>query len=302
MADKVPTALMGERYFQMLGLQGSEGKNLVPVDWLSAAIVHLVTHPECHGKTYHLTNPRPVTVQLIQKVVREAIEKYSTRRFIGELSDEEIATYDGLFRQYMEVYRSHWRDDPDFDRTNSDAALSQLPCPEIDHEMLLRMASYPVKQNFALKRVEPSQAGFQAQEHLERLVRDDRGAVAEDAPATTVGLHVSGSGGGQWRLIVRDGSVVGLDLGLGPADRARYYLNSNTFSSLVRGQCSVEQSINAGRVVIEGGACTAPAIRTSSGSSRRLLHLPEKSADSRSFTCDDARCAANGDGFPRARN
>src|SRR3954453_17135888 len=47
-ADKIPTYLMGERFFRLLGLRGDEGKNLVPVDWLSAAIVHLVTHPEHH--------------------------------------------------------------------------------------------------------------------------------------------------------------------------------------------------------------------------------------------------------------
>ena len=173
MADKVPTALMGERYFKLLGLQGTEGKNLVPVDWLSAAIVHLVTHPQYHGQTYHLTNPRPVTVSLIQQVIREAIEQFSTKRFVGELSDAEIAAYDELFRQYMEIYRSHWRDDPLFDRTNTESALRQLPCPEIDHGMLLRIAGYPVKHNFALERSEPSQAGWQTQEHLERLVSSE---------------------------------------------------------------------------------------------------------------------------------
>ena len=172
MADKVPTALMGERYFKLLGLQGTEGKNLVPVDWLSAAIVHLVTHPQHHGQTYHLTNPRPVTVSLIQQVIREAIEQFSTKRFVGELSDAEIAAYDELFRHYMEIYRSHWRDDPLFDRTNTESALRQLPCPEIDHGMLLRIAGYPVKHNFA-KRSEPSQAGWQTLEHLERLVSSE---------------------------------------------------------------------------------------------------------------------------------
>ena len=37
MADKVPTDLMGDRFFRLLGLRGDEGKNLVTVDWLSAA-------------------------------------------------------------------------------------------------------------------------------------------------------------------------------------------------------------------------------------------------------------------------
>jgi thioester reductase-like protein len=259
MADKVPTALMGEHYFKLLGLEGNEGKNLVPVDWLSAAIVHLVTHPQYHGQTYHLTNPEPVTVSLIQQVISEAIEKFSTKRFVGELTVEEIASYDELFRHYMEIYRSHWRDDPKFDRTNTDRALATLPCPVIDHDMLLRIAGYPVKHNFALKRSEPSQAGWQPQEHLERLVGGEPhshthvgGGNAHDPAATTVGLQVTGSGGGQWRLVVRDGNIVGLELGLGPADRARYYLNSSTFSSLVQGRCSVEQSISSGRIVIEG--------------------------------------------------
>jgi thioester reductase-like protein len=249
-ADKIPTELMGERFFRLLGLRGDEGKNLVPVDWLSAAIVELVSHPEHHGKTYHLTNPTPVTVRLIQEVVQEAIEKYSTRRFVGKLSEEQIVQYEHEFQQHMEVYRSHWRDDPLFDRTHTDQALPHLPCPQIDEAMLLRIASYPVKENFLLRRIEPPKPGFQPREHLLRVVGS--GQAAAGAPEDTIGLQVSGSCGGQWRLLIRDGNLVGVDLGLGSADRARYYLNSNTFSSLVQGRYSVEQSIRSGRVLIEG--------------------------------------------------
>ena len=127
MADKIPTRLMGERFFRLLGLRGDEGKNLVPVDWLSTAIVYLVTHPEHHRQTYHLTHPTPVTVRLIQAVIQEAIEKYSSRRFVGELSEQQIVEYEALFQQYMEIYRSHWRDDPQFDRANTDRALRICP-------------------------------------------------------------------------------------------------------------------------------------------------------------------------------
>src|SRR6185295_9502500 len=93
-ADKVPTELMGERFFRLLGLRGDEGKNLVPVDWLSAGIIHVLNTPALHGQTYHMTNPQPVTVRLIQQVVREAIEKYSVRRFVGVLTEEEITAYE----------------------------------------------------------------------------------------------------------------------------------------------------------------------------------------------------------------
>ncbi len=253
MADKLPTRLMGERFFRLLGLRGDEGKNLVPVDWLSAAIVHVVTHPELHRETYHLTNPRPVTVKLIQKVVQDAIEKYSSRRFVGELTEQQIVEYEALFQQYMEVYRSHWRDDPVFDRTNTDRALAHLPCPEIDEEMLLRIASYPVKENFVLKRMESPEPGFQALDHLRRVASSARRIVPGTAPSDAVGFQVTGRCGGQWRLVMREGTVVAVEHGLVPDDRVRFHMNSHTFSSLVEGRSTAEQSVRAGRVLIEGG-------------------------------------------------
>jgi thioester reductase-like protein len=251
-ADRIPTELMGERFFRLLGLRGDEGKNLIPVDWLSAAIVELVNRPETHGKTYHMTNPRPVTVRLIQKVVQEAIEKHAKRRFTGTLSEEQIVQYEAEFQHHMEVYRSHWRDDPKFDRTNTDQALPHLPCPEIDEAMLLRIAAYPVKENFLLRRVEPPKPGFHANEHLQRLLSDGGLSAAAGGQPDSIGLQVNGSCGGQWRLLIRDGQLVGLDLGLGSTDRARCYLNSNTYTSLVEGRFSVEQSVRSGRVLIEG--------------------------------------------------
>lgn len=253
MADKIPAHLMGDRFFRLLGLAGHEGKNLVPVDWLAGAIVHLVTHPEHHGKTYHLTNPQPVTVQLIQEVVQEAIEQFSTRRFVGTLSEEQIVAYEDLFKQYMEIYRSHWRDDPVFDRSTTDAAVGHLPCPVIDRDMLLRIAGYPVKQNFALKRSEPVAAGFDSVAQLQRVAPNGAHVNGHGAGAKVVGLQVNGRGGGQWRLLVLNGKLIGFDQGLGPDEQPRIYLNSQTFASLVEKRSSVEQSLGAGRVVIEGG-------------------------------------------------
>jgi thioester reductase-like protein len=251
MADKIPAHLMGERFFRLLGLRGDEGKNLVPVDWLSTAIVYLVTHPEHHGQTYHLTNPQPVTVRLIQEVIQDAIEKYSARRFVGELSEAQIVEYEGLFQHYMDIYRSHWRDDPLFDRANTDRVLPHLPCPEFDYEMLLRIASYPVKENFVLKRMESPEPGFQPLEHFRRLTASAVRIVPGTAPPDVVGFQVTGRCGGQWRLVVREGKVVAVEPGMAPSDHLRYHLNSHTFSSLVEGRCTAEQSIRAGGVLIE---------------------------------------------------
>src|SRR5690606_2752585 len=45
-----------------LQLTGEERKNLVPVDWVSAAMTEVIARPELHGETYHFTNPQPTTV------------------------------------------------------------------------------------------------------------------------------------------------------------------------------------------------------------------------------------------------
>ena len=47
--------------------------------------------------------------------------------------------------------------------------------------------------------------------------------------------------------------MVGVETGLVPDDRIQYHLNSHTFSSLVEGRSTAEQSVDAGRVLIEGG-------------------------------------------------
>jgi hypothetical protein len=67
-----------------------------------------------------------------------------------------------------------------------------------------------------------------------------------------VGIEISGRRGGQWRLLIEAGRVVGVEPGLASTDRARCYLNAHTFSSLVAGRASAKESLRSGRVLIEG--------------------------------------------------
>jgi thioester reductase-like protein len=251
-ADTFPVELMGERFFEKLGLDGDEGKNLVPVDWLAKAIISIVNRPELHGKTYHLSSPKPVTVRMIQIVTQEAIARFcKDRASLSSLSEEEIAGFEDLFRHYIEVYRSHWRDDPVFDRANTDLALDHLPCPELDHDTLLRIAKYPIERDFILNEHGTAPADMQAYDRLEELVQCGRqfSAAGETCDAT-VNLQITGTGGGQWRLLIRNGQIEGADLGLGTPNSSGLYLNSHTFTSLARRQLSVQEAINTGQLLV----------------------------------------------------
>jgi thioester reductase-like protein len=251
-ADRVPPAEMDQRFFSKLGLSGHERKNLVPVDWLSAAIVDLFGRPECHGQTYHLASGSPVTVQLIQRIIQKAISTYSDRQPTKPLGETEMAMVEQAFHDHMLIYRSHWRDDPTFDLTNTSRALPHLPCPEMDEDVLLRVAGYPVQQRFTLDRFEPAASTFRGGEQLAKFLDAERQPYPPTASEQAVALEVTGCGGGQWHLWAREGRVTRAEVGLGPADAPRIYLNAETFESMVAGRLSVDESLHTGRLLLEG--------------------------------------------------
>ena len=275
-ADKVPPELMGERFLKLLGLGGDEGKNLVPVDWLSAAITRLFTTSSHHGRTFHLTNPRPVTVRLIQQVVREAIERHCPNRFSGTPTEEELVAYETQFKDYMEIYRSHWRDDPVFDCANTLRSLPDLPCPVMGHDCMFRVASYPIERKFILHEHDlasdrnstkstaaqrlmalasaPDGRSHSASPNVARSSREDRTGDSR----ICIGLEVSGPGGGQWSVIIDRDHVVGIERGASAEDQLQYYMSGKTFALLADGGVTVEQGIEGGRVVVER-RCSASA-------------------------------------------
>ncbi len=66
-------SLVGGDFLGGIELRGEERKNLVPVEWVSEAVSRLVTQSECHGRTYHLTNPTPTTAVEIQTAIGEIL-------------------------------------------------------------------------------------------------------------------------------------------------------------------------------------------------------------------------------------
>jgi len=130
-----------------INVQGNERKNLVPVDWVSEAMARIITDPNLHGKTYHLTPRTAVTVRLIRDVLEEVCGVFGIG-FTGSNGKRKRSEIEETFYQHMEVYHSYWKDDPDFDSTNTQQAMPDLPCPHLDRETMIRLAEFAVKRNF----------------------------------------------------------------------------------------------------------------------------------------------------------
>jgi nucleoside-diphosphate-sugar epimerase len=235
-----------------LGIKNNDRKNFVPVDWVSAVMCHIHGHSEFHGVTYHVTSPHPPLILEMAAVMQEVVEELSP---LGEpdsswnLDGEWFAK---TFRDQLGIYGAYWRDDPQFDMTNTFRAAPHLPCPKLDREMMSQLARFAIDANFGRMRRAKHKPAFDVHGHMRRVVRSHAEMPKGGPPIAHLGIEVDGPGGGQWELLIRGGRLVAIDDGVSARSSAVFQVNSATFYSLVQGELSVSQAVKAGRVRIEG--------------------------------------------------
>lgn len=150
----------GDAFRERLGLAFDDCKNLVPVDWVAAAVLDLVDNPSAHGRIFHLTHPRPARLQDIQAAIVDALQAKVARSRPPEQRSAESLDPE-LFRQQLAVYDSYFQSDPTFDRAGAAAFLPHLPCPEMDYQRLRQLADFALESNFGWPRPQPRQSAAQ---------------------------------------------------------------------------------------------------------------------------------------------
>ncbi len=233
-------------------LSGTESKNFVPVDWVSAATAYILTHSELHGRTYHLTPRHPATVRLMANILEDATHFYAAK-FVGEDAEiDDWSEVEQIFNDNIHVYNSYWRDDPVFDCTNTLEALPHLPCPHVDREMLMRMSRVAIEGNFGGGRDKKVDLDFDPHQHLKPLVEAGEQFAHNGHDTHLLGLEVTGGGGGAWHLMLKDGKLIGADIGRDQNCTAVYRLDADTFATLANGDESASTALNNGQLVIDG--------------------------------------------------
>jgi thioester reductase-like protein len=141
------------RFSVRLTLTGDEPRNLVPVDWAAAVIAHAVTRPALHGRTYHLTPPRPLTSRQVHDAITDYFRVYGlTYVGPGRLDRRDMNEHEQLFYDGTAGYGGYWDGEPHFDCRHTLAAAPHLPCPPLDHACLLRLIDFAVRDQFGRKR------------------------------------------------------------------------------------------------------------------------------------------------------
>jgi len=130
-------------------LDGDEGKNFVPVDWVSEVMSHIISHPEHHQKTYHLTPRNPVLTRTVLATLQAAAKMFGPQLAGKDAINGTPTELEEFFYEHIRVYDSYWRNDPTFDATNTLKAAPHLPCPHIDYKKLLFLARHAIEMNFS---------------------------------------------------------------------------------------------------------------------------------------------------------
>lgn len=242
---------------QLFGMSLTDRKNLVPVDWVSAAMAHIIARPNLHGQCYHLIPPEATPLKDIGEVIRDCLDAAQlgpnpSRQSRHRPSDATLEQLFALMESQMSVYKAYWRDDPRFDRTNTLLALKQLPCPEVDRAMLKRTCEYAVRCGFGWPKAPLRRADWRVADHLQSLTSSADLTKITERDTVSINLRVSGLGGGQWNLARLGNVITQWSEGPSHAAKGEIYLSAGTLRRLIEGSVDPRIAIQQGDVLAKG--------------------------------------------------
>ncbi|MBI3117064.1 MAG: SDR family oxidoreductase [Candidatus Hydrogenedentes bacterium] len=128
-----------------LPLNPSCTKNLVPVDWTAAALWKIIQKEGPSGKVYNLTHPRPVSLGDLVHWANSRMDGTDVTFESVESIDDKGTLLERMAQMQLRHYNPYLKQEPAFDRTNTDQALNgALPFPTMDSsffDMLFHFAS-----------------------------------------------------------------------------------------------------------------------------------------------------------------
>ncbi|MEO8496258.1 MAG: SDR family oxidoreductase [Planctomycetota bacterium] len=240
--ESLARQVVEESFVKQLGLVGTERKNLVTVDWVSAAVVRILRAEKQPGQTYHLTNPKPVSITALAEAMIAAV-----LATVGESTNHKAGIPAALresegFREHMAVYRSYFRDDPVFDVKNTQRIATELPCPALDHETLVKLWNYALRADFVWRRPQISLPELDVAARIEQL--------PEEVSQPDLQLEASGPGGGSWRIRFEGDHPVAVERGIDTGRATDVYATTNALSAIANQEITIEQAVSSGRLVL----------------------------------------------------
>lgn len=232
-------------YFEM---DYEDGKNLVPVDWVSKAILEIRSNRDSRGRVFHLTNPQNVSTRMTIRVMLRLLEErcgFSEIPLLGDVTEAEAADLD----ESMEVYRNYLSDDPRFEDQNVQE-FAESSCPEIDEDCLGTIIEYALRVKFAPPRLPAIEPFSLLDQSIHSRVP---GASDTTGDLQHFSLCAIGPGGGAWEFSVQNDDVRLVNRGYCRHGGIVIYANASMLQEYFEDRRSLEALLCSGDVLMIAG-------------------------------------------------
>lgn len=121
---------------------GQHPVNLVPINFVVAAMAHLIQHPDARGSVFHLTDPNPMTTQAILELFTDLLDMRAAfvpvpPRFARMLLEAGVGPYLGIAPELIDYFDFPARyDSSHAQRLLGDAGIACPPLDAYAHRMV----------------------------------------------------------------------------------------------------------------------------------------------------------------------
>jgi len=151
--DKEPDPDGVRRFSLRWNCTGNEFRNIVPVDWVSAAMTRIFLTPAAHGGTYHIAPHTPTTLRELCDYISSYFNT-SGVEFCGK-APEDMTEFERESYAQVAIYEPYLTTDPTFDITNLLKFTADLPSPKIDEAMIHRFIQFGENDRWGKRRGTP---------------------------------------------------------------------------------------------------------------------------------------------------
>jgi thioester reductase-like protein len=244
-----------QRVSLRLPLAGAETQNIVPVDWVSRALLTLVDRPRWHGRTYHLAAWQSVRLDEIRSILSELLPLEGVQ-WVGPGGLPDPTPLEQLVLEQFRDYWSYLYSNLDFDCRNTRQTLPDLPPPRFDRQLAERLLKFAQAHNWGRQRGQahatpPSECAHYLECVLPQRVQHS--PLARALPHDfRFALDIRGADGGQWSFRCGGEEILSVERGIRSASEVIFHIDAGTFVHLIRGQESAQKAFLDGKIEIEG--------------------------------------------------
>lgn len=200
-----------------LRMDGTERRNIIPVDWVSAVTVRLFETPEARGGTYHMAPDKPMSsgdmINWCSNYFKSTGAELCGRDFVPQETREENEDqwmFERLIVENMGTYEPYETTDNDYDMSQLKKFTADIVCPEIDETVIRRYIEFGTEDRWGKRKPTKAVVEFTANE----LLAQRQNSEAVEGELQEVGFDVLGPGGTQVTVEFNSSGIAKITNGL----------------------------------------------------------------------------------------